>query len=190
MDVARLELLTTGAGGFVAVATFWFNFNVELEGSLLLLIGEPTVVDFFSDHLVFALSVSIITLSDCVQDFCLGLIFLRLHSRLSILFGPSVMFRLVLISSFCSRPSTPDLTLLWAAGNLRKLLEGFESFDSSLINLIFSFTFSTKGDFVPEMIKVLDRGLRGADDKLSWFWLSILERVRAFPVLDVFEALS
>ena len=168
MDVGRLEVLTMGTGGFVGVGIFWFNFNVEVEGCLLLLLGAPTL---FEVRFALPLSVSIIALPDCVQEFCLGLNFLRLHSKLSNLFGPSLLFRLVLDKSFSGWPSTSTLTLLWSAGSLRKLLaiKGFESLDFSLLKLIFSFAFPAKVDFDSEMTKVLERVLRGAGDGLDRF---------------------
>ena len=169
MDLGRLVLLTMG-GGFDAVERFWFK--VEVGGCVLLLIGDCTLFErmqecsvvFLSDHLVLLLSVSMITLSDCA-DFCLGLHF---HRKLSNLPGPSLLFKLLVIKFLCGLPSTSDLIFLWP-GNLKRLLaiSDFESFDSSLINLIFSFTFAARGDFVSEMTKVLDLVLRGAASRLS-----------------------
>ena len=183
MDLGRLVLLIIG-GGFVAVERFWFK--VEVGGCVLLLIGDctlfermqgvPSSVVFLSDHFVLLLSVSIITLSDCA-DFCLGLHF---HRKLSNLPGPSLLFKLVVIKFLCGLPSTSDLIFLWP-GNLKILLaiSDFESFDSSLINLIFSFTFAARGDFVSEMTKVLDLGLWGAAGRLSWSCL-----LDAFPPVE------
>ena len=163
MDVGRLVLLTM-RGGFV-----WFDFKVEVEGGLLLLLADPTLFErregitgsvvFFSDHFVLPLSVAMITLSDGAQDFCLILhLLLRLLRKLSNLLGLSLLLRLVVIKFL----STSDLTPLWP-GSLRRLKD-FESLDSSLINLMFSFTFAANGDFVSEMTKVLDRDLIGAAD--------------------------
>ena len=201
MDVGRLVLLTM-RGGFVATGAFWFDFKVEVEGGLLLLLADPTLFErregitgsvvFFTDHLVLPLSVAMITLSDGAQDFCLILhLLLRLLRKLSNLLGLSLLLRLVVIKFL----STSDLTPLWP-GSLSRLKD-FESLDSSLINLMFSFTFAANGDFVSEMTKVLDRDLIGAADRLSRSCLSFFEavpheetgRVRVLAVFDG-EALS
>ena len=65
VHIGCLVGLTSGTGGFVAVGTFWFNFMVDVEVCLLLLFAKPALFG----RVVLLLSVSIIVLSGCPQDF-------------------------------------------------------------------------------------------------------------------------